>query len=146
MQRARYTVAQKAEALELLATVGLNEAARITGIPVGTIASWGSRSGVKAPEVNRTKAMRTAQIAWSVRRATLADQLGEVAELATAKLRQLIEDDQVRAGDLARALAVVIDRAQLLSGGATVRAETVERTPEAEAEVARVLNLVREAA
>lgn len=120
MQRTRYSPEQKAEALELLATVGKAEAARRTGIPPGTIASWGSRNGVRAVDDERVHAARQA---WAERRAVLADTLGEVADQATAKLKQMIVDDEVSAAELVRAIAVVVDRAQLLSGDATERTE-----------------------
>lgn len=120
MQRTRYSPEQKAEALELLATVGKAEAARRTGIPPGTIASWGSRNGVRAVDDERVHAARQA---WAERRAVLADTLGEVADQATAKLKQMIVADEVSAAELVRAIAVVVDRAQLLSGDVTERTE-----------------------
>jgi hypothetical protein len=147
MSRTAYTEEQRAEALELYVAVGNREAAKRTGIPAGTIAAWASRCGVKSARAEQFEEARQAmRVPWEQRRAIVADALGEVAAVATEKLRALIESDQVKAGDLARALAVVIDRAQLLSGGATARTEIIERSTEFEAEAAQVLELVRQAA
>lgn len=155
MQRTRYSQEQKAEALQLLASLGPHEASRLTRIPVGTIGSWGHRAGVKAPDnpafplANRSKAVAAKQVAFAERRADLGNRIGEIA----AKIADRI-DEELEAGarrdyqairNLSGSLSVLVDKAQLLSGGATTRTEHLERTPEAEAEVARVLQLVRSA-
>lgn len=121
MQRAIYTDEQRVEALALLAEVGKAEASRQTGIPAGTIASWGTRHGVRAVDDVRVEAMRQA---WAERRAALADRIGEVADQATEQLAKLIATGHCSAAELTRAIAVLVDRAQLLSGGATERTET----------------------
>lgn len=145
MQRMRYPEALKQEALRLLAEHGVAEASRQTGIPAGTIASWGSRLGVKAPSVEQIAVLNaaTAEL-WQKRKLAMGERLGAVAEKMLQRIDERINDDRT-AGvrDLAASMAVLIDRAQLLTGGATTRAEVVERTPEAEAEVAKVLELVR---
>lgn len=134
MQRRQYTPEQRTEALQLLATVGKAEAARQTGIPPGTIASWGSRNGVRAVDNERVQAARQA---WTERRVVLADTLGEVADQAAMKLLDLVQADDVSVGELTRALAVVVDRAQLLSGDATARNETTMVTRQQMLEEAR---------
>lgn len=148
MQRMQYTPDQKAEALELLATLGKAEAARATGIPEGTIASWGHRAGVRAPDAPQIRAAAEAvQAAWAVRKVALGEKLGTLCEKMATKIDERLDEDSLRGvRDLAASIAILVDRAQLLTGGATARTETVERTTEAEAEVAQVLALVRKAA
>jgi transposase-like protein len=152
MQRTSYTPEQRADALRLLAEVGKAEAARRTGIPSGTIASWGNRNGVRAPSVEACqKAVDTAALTVTERKALLADRLGVVASKAVAKLEELIDTDRVGAKDLVVAITSAVDRMQLLTGEATSRVEQTigaapERTPEQEAEMARVLSLVQPAA
>jgi transposase-like protein len=125
MQRTRYTPAEKAEALELLAEFGKTEASRRTGISAGTIASWGSRSGVSGPTPEAmARQVEARRAAWAERRAILADRIGEVADQATEQLAKLIASGECSASELTRAIAVLVDRAQLLSGGATERTET----------------------
>lgn len=143
----KYPEAAKQEALRLLAEVGPHEASRRTGIPIGTIASWGHRHAVKAPPVASVERMVAgAQVEWARRKVQLGERLGGLAEDIAARIQQRIDVDKVTGvRDLAATMAVVIDRAQLLTGGATSRSEVVERTPESEAELAKVLQLVRSA-
>lgn len=73
MQRIRWSDDQKAEALRLLAEVGQGEAARRTGIPQGTIASWGKRNGVTAPPLHALAAqVERKQLTIAERKAELA--------------------------------------------------------------------------
>jgi hypothetical protein len=145
----QYTPEQRDEALRLLAEVGKAEASRRTGIPAGTIASWGARRGVSAPSPEAWAQAHAAQLAtMAERKQALATQLQSLAVKAATKLAERIERDEVTAKDLVGALTAAVDRMQLLTGAATERVETVtaERSPEAEAEVARVLSVVRNAA
>lgn len=148
MQRLQYTPDQKAEALTLLAEVGLSEAARCTGIPRGTIASWGSRNGVNSPDAEQVAGVaEVAQATWQVRKVALGEKLGTLCEKMATKIDERLDEDSLRGvRDLAASIAILVDRAQLLTGGATQRTETVERTTEAEAEVAQVLAITRRAA
>jgi transposase-like protein len=149
MTRTRYSDEQKREALDLFLEHGSSEAGRRTGIPAGTIAAWASRSGITGPptpEVVNALAVQAASMAE--RKQALARDLGTLAAKAVAKLAQRIEADDVNARDLVSALTAAVDRMQLLTGAATERVETLtaERSPEAEAEVARVLSIARQAA
>lgn len=125
MPRTRYDPERKAEALELLATVGKAEAARRTGIPAGTIASWGSRGSVSAPPADATAAATAARLAtWADRRAELGRRAGEVAALALEKIPERIrQGDELAAQRLASTMAALVDKAQLLTGEATERVE-----------------------
>lgn len=147
MIRRIYSDEQRAEALQLLQVVGAAEAARRTGIKRGTLVSWAHRAGLRSADPEqRREHVQAAQQAWAERRAVLADMLGEAADEATQRLLQRIRSGNMKDAELIRAVAVLVDRAQLLTGGATERIEhgaTVERTPEHEAEVAQVLHLIR---
>lgn len=147
----QYSPERKAEALDLLATVGKAEAGRRTGIPVGTIAAWGSRCGVAAPA---EQPARQAQVA--ARAATIAERKGKLAERMLGKAEAILGQldapvtekvvkvvgqgyqlgsaveivevtydrpptaDQKRIVD---AVAVLVDKVQLLTGEATSRPE-----------------------
>lgn len=134
MQRATYTPSQKAEALRLLAEVGKAEAARRSGIPAGTIAAWGSRTGVSAPTPEAMRPQVEArQLAWTERKVAIASGLGEAAQLAVEELTTRIRNKTIGDRELIAALTALVDRAQLLTGEATSRTEgtlTVEGAKE----------------
>lgn len=171
----QWTPEQRAEALQLLAEVGKAEAARRTGIPAGTIASWGVRAGVSAPGADVTRPAVEARLAGiAERKAKLAeDLLGDIERLRkqlwapTVECKPMVVSDGKDMGShieiaevhltqptfrdqktIVEAVALGLDKVQLLTGAATERVETVtaERSPEAEAEVARVLSIVRQSA
>lgn len=147
MQRQRWTPEQKADALRLLAEHGKAEAARRTGIPAGTIASWGVRCHVAAPTPEALRPVVEArQIAWAHRKLDFGERLATLAGKAADALEERL-DNRVATGirDHAATIALLVDKAQLLTGGATSRDEVVQRTPEAEQELAQVLELVRTA-
>lgn len=139
--KARHSDHKKAEVLALVNVVGQREAARQTGVPLGTIATWVRRAGLRSPETNALPIVPpAAQTSWADRSTRLVDQLGLAAELAVARLIELIAADRVNPDTLVKSIAALIANAQLLSGGATARTEQlVERTPELEAEIAKVL-------
>jgi hypothetical protein len=123
----RCTAEQKAEALAILAAHGKAEAARRTGIPAGTIASWGSRHGITSPpaaELEKANAAKT--LAWEDRKITMAQRLGEVAGKALDRIAERVEADRLTGiRDLATTMAICVDKAQLLAGGATTRTEAI---------------------
>lgn len=166
----QYTTEQRDDALTLLATVGKAEAARRTGIPQGTIASWGSRAGVTAPPAAATVVATEARLATiAERKAKLAEDLMSGAERMYADLfAPTVEKKAIAAGQMreveivtirhntttpserkttVQAIRDAVETVQLLTGEATERIETLvaERKPELEAEVAQVLELVRSA-
>jgi len=136
---------QKAEALRLVAEVGTQEAARRTGIPFGTVSSWARRSGVHSPNAATIAvAVEVAAVRWAERRVILGEELGRAAGLATRRMTERLEADKTTGvRDLAATVAVLVDKAQLLTGGATARTETAppQRTPEIEQELAKVIEL-----
>jgi hypothetical protein len=121
----RNTSEERARVAALVGEVGPAEAARRTGHPLGTVKSWARRAGVVAPEPNPAKATAAASIAWAERRATLVDELGKAAAKAIDRVNERLEEDKTTGlRDLAVSAAVMIDKAQLLSGGSTARTET----------------------
>lgn len=175
MPRRRWTDEQRDQALALVAEVGTSEAARRTGVPIGTIGSWAHRAGVTAPDVDTTAAKTAARVATTAeRRARLAENLlGDleiIRERLTAPMTERVvrtvslgnnagseteivdvELDMPKPADqraLMAAITAGLDAIQVALGEATERIELLtseppERTPEAEADVAQVLELVR---
>jgi len=170
MQRTRRTAEEKAEALRLVAEVGQSEAARRTGIPFGTIASWANRAGVISPDVETlTKAARTNQASWATRKVELAHRLTDdlerlrqqlfapsVERKAISVYRGPAEGSTIEIVDITRdtptysdqkaimtTLAIGVDKVLLMLGEATERIETLppQRTPEIEQELAKVIEL-----
>lgn len=144
MSRRSYTDEQRAEALALYVELGAAETARRTGIAKGTVMSWASRSGLAmhATEATR-KATEASALKWAQRRQQLVHDIGAVAELALRQAQVSVETGHARnAKDFATTMAILVDKAQLLDGAATSRTALVgERTPEREAELAKVLQL-----
>lgn len=108
-----------------------------------TITAWAKRAGIrtnKAPATPiDTSAVKKGE-RWAVRRARLADELGETAEVLSVVIRHHVEAQQLnQARNGAGALAIIVDKCQLLSGDATRRTETISST-EALAAKARELD------
>jgi cell division septum initiation protein DivIVA len=150
MQRMQWTPDQRDEALRLLAEVGKAEAARRTGIPAGTIASWGARTGVAAPAAEQTRVATDARLATiAERKARLAERMLTEAEGMVGQLHQrtyerkpMVVSDGQAAGShieiaevtydrpptadqkrIVEAVAILVDKIQLLTGDATARIE-----------------------
>jgi len=160
MQRKRWTAAEKAEALAIMAAEGLAAAAERTGIPQGTIASWGHRGGVRAPDAEQTKSAVATRVAtMAQRKATLAEGLLADVERLRAELFAPVLERKVvtvRGGHadqgtvaeivdvkharpspadqkrLAEAISTMIDKIQLLTGGLTAALGVVEAPAPAE--------------
>lgn len=127
MAKAKYTPEQKAEALRLYAEHGAGETHRLTGIPKGTLTSWAGRNGVQSHAAAKTAiATEASKIKWAERRQTLADQLGDaVADFVAAARKAAADGDGRNTQALMTAAAISVDKAQLVSGGATSRHEDV---------------------
>lgn len=124
MQRMQWSPELKAEALELLASVGKAETARRLGIPAGTIASWGARGGVTAPSTERMRPVVEAmQLSAAQRRVNLGEKFLEKAEkLIDAVLIGEPAVDRKRGIEAAR---VAAETAQLLTGQPTSRVDAM---------------------
>jgi hypothetical protein len=125
MPAAKWTAEQKTEALRLYETEGLKAATEETGIPAATIRSLAHRSGVAArcTEQRRVNVEAT-KLVWAERRGVMVEEIGAVAHMALAQTVAALELGKSRdAKDLATTMAILVDKAQLLSGGATSRSE-----------------------
>lgn len=171
MQRQKWSDEQKAEALRIVAEVGIGEASRRTGIPTGTVASWASRTGVTTPNPGATaKLVEANAVAWAERKVELAHRLvGDLerlrqqlfapcverrvvslyrgpAEGSTIEIVDVHRDQPTFAEQKAimTTFAIGVDKVLLMLGEATERIETTappQRTPEVEAELAKVIQL-----
>lgn len=164
MRRMQYSDEQRLEALTLLARYGKAEASRRTGIPAGTIASWGVRNGVKAPSVEATRAVLEHRLTTIAdRKARLAEDLAVVAQRMLADLmaptveqKALVVSDGRGSGShveiaeihnatttpaerrmTIEAVAKAIETVQLLTGAATARTEQLLTAKQAAIEEAR---------
>lgn len=129
-ERRRWSDDIKRRALELYVEFGPADAARLLAsdghhVPAKTIAYWARQAGIQSDGAQKTAAATAAAHArFELRRAGFADRMGNLIDglLDTA-------EQSLAAGDLqsvkvaAVAAAVFVDKAQLLSGGATARTE-----------------------
>lgn len=149
MPKRPWTDEQRAEALQLLATVGKAEAHRRTGIPLGTIACWGYRHKVTAADatIATRQAVEHRVATLAERKARLAEQLADAAERmladATASTveRKVVPGTQWRETEIVDvehattthaerraaidAVAKAVETVQLLTGEATERIEQI---------------------
>jgi hypothetical protein len=143
MARRTYTADEKAAALAAYLADGAAEASRATGIPRGTIVAWASHNGdATVRNEQQLDAVACSQLAWEKRRVDLAVEIGAVAELALQRCHQSLTGDGLLikaidakgqpydripgpadAKNLATTMAILVDKAQLLTGAATSRNE-----------------------
>lgn len=130
-ERRRWPDEIRQRALELYVEFGPADAARLLAsdghhVPPNTIKAWASRAGLATVATQKTEAATAAKRAkFELQRAGFADRMGNLIDglLDTA-------EEALAAGDLqavkiaAVSAAVYVDKAQLLSGGATTRTET----------------------
>lgn len=124
--RTEYTNEERSEALALLAEHGKAEAARRTGIPVGTIGSWGSRHHIASPPIEaKVAAVEQKLTTMADRKIELAERVAGVLDRAIRKLDDRIRNDEISTTTLVRATDRLVDRLLLLTGEATERIETL---------------------
>jgi len=126
---------QRTHALDLLRNGNtLAATARTTGIPKQTLSGWAKAEGLDLngrSEAKTREATQAAQRKWAEVRAELADQSGDAARRLLAIISRAIDSGDMGitsardAKDAATAMAILIDKAQLLGGGATSRTETI---------------------
>lgn len=140
MARRTYTAKQKSDALDLVRTEGQAEAARRTGIPLGSIKGWANRAGITmedpAPDSVRMAVM-VRRRSLAERKARLLELLGEIAELGAEReleLLAMVESNDLRSVVGARTRA--IHDMQLLAGDVTARTEMLVGDAKAQAEEA----------
>lgn len=147
MGRARrsYTDEDKAAALALYAEAGPTAVQDTLGVPKATVTAWAKAAGIGTVRNEQTAAAtEAARLDWEKRRLEMTHEIGEVAELALSRVRHIIEDrcsvirhtkdgeqyviaEGAEAKAYATTMAILIDKAQLLSGAATSRTEHVDR-------------------
>jgi hypothetical protein len=122
---ARWSEAKRSEALQLLRDqVGTQETARRTGVPAPTLSRWAAAEGIESPNAERTASANEAtRLAWVQRRGQLVDRLGDVSAELLEKARNA---DAREAQAFMTAVAIGVDKAQLLSGSATSRHEVLD--------------------
>lgn len=128
MQRLRWPEAAKQQALHLLAEVGAAEASRITGIPAGTISSWGNRTGTPSAPTQRAEQIVAAQLEWAERRTHVATRLGAVADKAVEVLLSKLDNNDITVAQTLDVLEAAVGKAQLLTGEAQTRTESTVTT------------------
>jgi transposase-like protein len=146
--RRTYSDAEKAHALDLYQTDGTTAAATATGIPKGTIAAWAARSGLHT-DCNSTTSAATeaARLTWELRRTEMVHRMGEVAADALELAAKMLDGESTsKAKDCATTMAILVDKAQLLAGGATSRNYNVTRDHVLEEARTKALTLVPNAA
>lgn len=174
----RWSDEQRTHALDQLATMTLAEVARDTGIPKRTISDWARAEGIETStpqaRAKTARARETLEAVTAEKRANLAaglmadaqrlrtqlfaptvekramaiaigGDMGQGIEVAEVELDRPTPTDQVK---IMTAVAIAVDKIQLLTGEATERHEHTapNRTPEQEQELAKVLTLVQGAA
>lgn len=125
--RRHYTHEQRADALALYATNGPTCVQRELGIPKGTVTQWAKKAGVETVRNEQTAAAtEAARVDWEQRRMTLAHEIGEAASEALTLTRLSLAAAACRdAQASATTMAILVDKAQLLTGAATGRTEVV---------------------
>lgn len=163
-QKREYTEEQKAKALDALkASNGdLAGTARELDIPKTTLAHWAEKANVGTYDDKKTSAARAAKARIvEERKAELAADLlesiirlntqmfskqtvynfgGQNNTLRTAEVDEPSPSDKKH---LATSLAILIDKLQLLTGGATQRTEETHTRDEKEHKLAEILPLVQ---
>lgn len=120
-----WTNDQRDAALDIYTHSGPRAASRATGVPATTISRWAQQAGIASRATEKTQARDDGRRrAWVERRGEIIDQLGDLVDALIRKTAEKVE-----AGDLkearygALAAAIAVDKAQLLSGGATERVD-----------------------
>jgi hypothetical protein len=94
------------------------------GVATSTISNWAKTAGIESAGAEQVAAAVAAtKVAWTQRRGELVDALGEAAAELLEKARRAPARD---AQALMTAVAIGVDKAQLLSGGATSRHEQMD--------------------
>ena len=119
------------------------EVAGELGRSVSTIQRVVEREDIELPDIEarraQTEAARAArQEKWAELREERADRFGEVIDDLVMGIQVKVFDPKATARDLATALGILVDKAQLLTGGATSRGEVVD-VDQAKAELAAMI-------
>jgi hypothetical protein len=120
---AAYSEERRAEVLAIYCETGANEAARQTGVARGTIWRWAKDADLATVPLEKVAAAcEAAGIVWANRRLGEATQAGvDAAEVRERMVGYVLEGKTLDAMRLVSVYGVLIDKAQLLSGGPTAR-------------------------
>lgn len=122
--------------------------AKAAGVNPTTLYRWAKKDGVDlrarhsaSPEKTEA-AQQGARLAWAARRDRMADRFGEIAEQALDLAATSLGAGAARnAQSAVIAACAAVDKAQLLTGGATSRTSTVDPSAAVAAGRARVSHL-----
>lgn len=119
----RYTDADREHACALaLELDDVAEAARRLGLSRQLLHQWLAKRGLTVNTANRRANAEAVRASWEERRAAMVDRMGDVADKALNLVDERIDAGDVKAAkDGATTMAILVDKAQLLSGGATGR-------------------------
>ena len=106
-----YQPSERADAVALAATIGPKRAAEQLGIPPRTVAYW-THQPAASPIIAAAEA-------------SIAERLEAAASIALESVTEALRDPKARLGDRARALEVLATQANLATGRATMRSESV---------------------
>lgn len=140
-----YPEALRAEVIAYASEHGVTSSAVKYGVGKATVSSWCKAAGVGTVRNAQTAAAtEAAALHWEERRAGMVHRMGATAELALAAVDTALRSKDARtAKDSALTMAILVDKAQLLSGGSTSRAEMRDTREEVIASArARALTLV----
>jgi len=110
---AKYTEAQRAEALELFEAEGPTAVEKQLGIPKNTVAGWAKRAGTRTVRTAKTSAATEARVAdTKAVRAMVASDALDVAKLATNIIMQRLQTDpdSINARDLGTLAGIFTDK------------------------------------
>lgn len=118
------TAEQRADVVRRLAAGDSAIALAIeAGVSRGTVYRWAREAGANLDRSRTAAATAGAVARWAARRTGMADEIGDSAEKAlTACADALAAGEIRRAKEAALTLAILVDKAQLLSGEPTSRA------------------------
>lgn len=98
------------------------EIADTHGVSMGSVANIADEHGITPPGAEQVEAAANAsKLKWAQRREALVDELGEVAAELLQKARTAAAARDAQA--YATSVAILVDKAQLVSGGVTSRHE-----------------------
>jgi acetylornithine deacetylase/succinyl-diaminopimelate desuccinylase-like protein len=125
MAKRSYTPEQRTQALELYRTDGPTAVQAQLGIPKATVTDWAQSSGVRTVRNEKTAAaVEAKRINWEDRRLDLAHEMGRLAAKALAAAERELDDRSMRDAQAAvTTCAILVDKAQVLTGEASVRVE-----------------------
>ncbi len=125
----RWSDEQRTHALDQLRNATpLTDVAKTTGIPKQTLSGWAKAEGLDLNGLSEAKtrgAVAAHQRKWAEVRAELADQSGDAARRLLAIISRAIDSGDLGitsardAKDAATAMAILIDKAQVLVGDAS---------------------------